>query len=437
VIAGALAAGARAHAERVFLADGRRRWTYGEYEAAVAELAGRLHGQAGARIAVVGGSLDSIVLRLLALDRIGARAYLVPPALDPGVTGELAGALRLHALLDSSGELDVRMPASCDHPAGEVVLFTSGTTGLPKAALHTWHSLAGRVRRRPELQGSSWLLTYHPSAFAGVQVFLHVLLNAPATLVLGEGSPAAVAALASRERVTHVSATPTFFRLLLAGTNPATLANLPLRQITLGGEVVDQTVLDAARKRFPQAQVTHIYASTEMGACFAVHDGAAGFPASYLDNESIGVVVAIVGGELCIRSPRAMQGYLDGAAVQPAPALFPTGDLVEVSGDRVRFRGRRSERLNVGGNKVDPCEVEEAVREVPGVVSVRVSGLPSSVAGQLVRAEVVLETGAEPAAMRGSILAHCRTRLRPFKVPRQLEFVEHLDQTASRKIARA
>jgi acyl-coenzyme A synthetase/AMP-(fatty) acid ligase len=317
-----------------------------------------------------------------------------------------------------------------------VVLFTSGTTGLPKAALHTWESLAGRVRRRPELEGSCWMLTYHPAAFAGVQVFLHALLNTSARLILGEGSPAAMAAVASRASVTHVSATPTFFRLLLATSSPADLGTLSPRQITLGGEVVDQAVLDALRKRFPAAQITHIYASTEMGACFAVHDGRVGFPASYLDNKALGVVLGIVDGELCIRSPRSMQGYLDGSTVQPAAEVFVTGDLVEQCGDRILFRGRRGERLSVGGSKVDPREVEDAVLEVHGVVSVRVSGMPSSVAGQLVRAEVVLETGADPAAMRAAILGHCRARLRSFKVPRQLEFVEYLDQTASGKLAR-
>jgi acyl-coenzyme A synthetase/AMP-(fatty) acid ligase len=316
-----------------------------------------------------------------------------------------------------------------------VVLFSSGTTGTPKAILHTWENLARRVRVSPDLEGMCWLTSHSVPTFAGLQVLLHVLSNG-GTLVTPPQDPGAAAALARQAGVTHVSGTPSFYRLLLARASAADLRALSLQQITLGGEAADQTVLDALKATFPGARVTQIYASTEMGACFAVHDGLAGLPVEYLDSERGGVRLRIVGGELHVGSPGAMLGYLGDGSTRPPGGLFATGDMVEVRGDRVRFVGRRGSGLNVGGRKADPEEIEAVVREVPGVVAARVSGSPSSLLGQLVRAEVVLGAGVDPAAARHRILAHCRESLRPHMVPRRLEFVQELAGTAGGKLLR-
>ena len=81
-------------------------------------------------------------------------------------------------------------------------------------------------------------------------------------------------------------------------------------QITLGGEAVDQDLLDRLHAAFPHARLTHIYASTEMGVCFSVRDGKAGFPADYLSDRSLPCQLRIASdGELEIRSKRAMVGY--------------------------------------------------------------------------------------------------------------------------------
>lgn len=434
MIAAALAARARQEPQREFLAGPGARISYGEAWERAEGLAKALAWAGGARVAVAAPASEEVVLQLLALDRAGARAHLLPPDLQPGARAALEERLAIDATL-GPGEREPGCAVRSEPvPPGEVVLFTSGTTALPKAALHTWRSLAARVRVAPDLEDSRWLLTYALSAFAGVQVLLHVLHNG-ARLTLGDGPPAALAELGARDGVTHVSGTPTFFRFLLATAPADLLDRLPLRQVTLGGEAVDQPVLDALRERFPSARLTHIYASTEMGACFSVHDGRAGFPASYLESEALPAFLRVVDGELWIRSPHGMRGYLEEA--EPLEGgFFRTGDLVELRGDRVHFLGRRSERINVGGSKVYPREVEEVVLEVAGVRAVRVSALPSSLMGQLVAADVVREAEAEAGALRAAILSHCRDRLAPHKVPRRLRFVDRLEGTASGKLAR-
>jgi acyl-CoA synthetase (AMP-forming)/AMP-acid ligase II len=432
VIAGELARQSRSFPHRIFLSSADTRRSYAECDREVTRIAGELEQFRGASYALEGRADEESVLRLLALDRLGVLTYLLPPGID---RSEIAGLVER---CDQGNQADRSLTSTPSDPRSgstDVVLFTSGTTGIPKPVLHSWESLAGRIRRSDTLDGSRWLLTYHLSAFAGLQVVLHALLNA-GQLTYGPGGPAALAELAVRDAVTHISGTPTFFRFLLTTSRPEDLDRLELRQITLGGEAVNQILLDRLRERFPKAQVTHIYASTEAGACFSVHDGREGFPVEFLERDDTPVRLSVVEGELFVQSPHAMRGYLEPEGARRAPGPLATGDLVEIRGDRVYFLGRRSERINVGGNKVHPEEVEMRILEVPGVCAVRVFGAASSLVGQIVSAEVLVEPGTDQEQARQSILAHCRSVLAAYKVPRLLTFVDDLRRTAAGKLVR-
>ncbi len=382
----------------------------------------------GARVGLRASADRDTVLWLLALDALGARAHLIPPTLPEETADALVEQLGLHAVI---GRPPIAAAPTGHSSRPEVVLFTSGTTGTPKAVRHTWESLAARVHRSTALADARWLLAYPLSAFAGLQVFLHALLNG-GSLVLGGSSPA-TASRAMGAGVTHVSATPTFVRLLLMGGNAEALSPV---QLTVGGEAVDQPLLDRITRRFPSARVTHIYASSEMGTCFSVHDGRAGFPVTYLESDELPVWLTVRDGELHIRSPHGMSGYVGRADPRDGTGLYPTGDLVEVTGDRVHFLGRRNERLNVGGQKVHPREVEEVLLTEPRVQAARVSGTSSSVTGQIVRADVIATSYTDLEELRRALLARCRTQLQPHKVPRILKIVDSLEQTDGGKLTR-
>jgi acyl-CoA synthetase (AMP-forming)/AMP-acid ligase II len=392
----------------------------------------------GARVGVRATTGASTVLWLLALDRLDARCHLIAPSTPEPATDALVDRFGLDALLPGTSD-GVPVPTAGagrgrDEGAGaggaEVVIFTSGTTGEPKGVEHTWSSLSARVSRSAELADAQWLLAYSLSAFAGLQVFLHAVLNG-GSLVLGPASPGAW--VSQHPGISHLSATPTYLRLLLIGGGAEGLSP---RQITLGGEPVDQPLLDRVRSQFPTAQVTHIYASSEMGTCFSVHDGRAGFPVSYLEDDRQPVWMTVRDGELHIRSPHAMRGYSGAADPRDDTGLYATGDLVEVVDDRVLFRGRRTELINVGGQKVHPREVEEVLLAEPRVRTARVWGARSSVAGQLVRADVVAVEGTDEAALRQDLLERCREQLAPFKVPRILKVVESLERNDAGKLVR-
>jgi len=448
-------------------------WTYGRLVHEAEHLAGSLAGLGGQRVGVAFSNAAEQMVALAALDRIGATAILFSASTRPDVLAQSCNELQcIQFLSDLSGAPDdlTDQTASlrgCEkmglapgpHPErprrnglpvpvpifsqplspvseSRLVLFTSGTSGPPKPAVHTWKSLASAVRYDERLCGRCWLLSYDPAKFAGLQVILQGLLSGGRLAIPDEPTPEAVGRALIEHRVQFASGTPTFWRMLLHGSRREELARAELVQITLGGEPVGQGVLDALREAFPNTRITHIYASTEMGTCFSVSDGRAGFPRSYVADPSLPCRLSIADdGELLIQSQRAMSGYLTPTA-DPS-GWFATGDFVEVRGDRVMFVGRKSDAINVGGNKVLPFQVEEVIRAVPGVADVRVHGIASSVVGQLVAADVCPVSGADRQSLRGQILVRCRGQLAKHQVPAEIRFCDRLSTTAAGKLSRS
>jgi acyl-CoA synthetase (AMP-forming)/AMP-acid ligase II len=237
--------------------------------------------------------------------------------------------------------------------------------------------------------------------------------------------------------VTHMSATPTLWRRLLMAPG---LDRLALRQVTLGGEIADQGVLDALRARFPDARITHIYASTEAGVGFAVNDRRAGFPLDFLDHPPGGVGVAVRDGLLWLRPPGGRQvRYLGGQPVTvDTDGFVLTGDRIEIADDRALFLGRDSGVVNVGGVKVWPERVERIIAAVPGVGMAAVNAKSSPITGALLIATVVpADPACDRETLKTAIMARCRASLEREAVPARLRFADSLATNAAGKITRA
>jgi acyl-CoA synthetase (AMP-forming)/AMP-acid ligase II len=209
-------------------------------------------------------------------------------------------------------------------------------------------------------------------------------------------------------------------------------------QITLGGEVVDQMILNSLTRHFPDARLVHIYATTEVGRCFSVTDGLQGFPRKFLDAPSAdGVEMRIHDNELFVRSKNAMAGY-DPYSFQKDSShdWMATGDMVNIIDDRVIFTGRKTDIINVGGNKVHPVEVEQVIRSIPGVCNVRVFGKRSSISGQLVACEIVRDNAVTDAELREAVQLVCQAKLAPYQRPRLINMVEQIELSAAQKMIR-
>ncbi len=393
----------------------------------------RLQSDGVHRVLVQSDDPVDILRAMQACEAAGADLWIAHTNVSDTFINEIIDRFGIQLLVGPTDQA-VDRPTAGEAPARRVHMMTSGTTGRPKIAVHTLDSLLSRVRPSAQLpanRAGRWLLTYQPTGFAGIQVTLTAVLT-NGTLVVPEArTPAGFYAAARDHRVTQVSATSTFWRALLMVAEPGALA---LRQITLGGEPVDQSTLDRLRRAFPDARLTHIYASTEAGVVFAVHDGREGFPAEWLDSAVQNVRLRIRDGRLQIKTPSAMRAYTT-ETTQPLTedGWLATADECEIRGDRVYILGRRDSTINVAGSKVYPLAVETFLLSLDGVMEARVFGVPNPVAGTIVGAEVVVAAGLEAREMKKQIMRACHAGLPAYQIPRALKIVDAIQVHASGK----
>ncbi|HWU21280.1 MAG TPA: class I adenylate-forming enzyme family protein [Nocardioides sp.] len=406
------------------------------------ELAAGLRQAGLERFALVTYDVTLIVAVLAASSLTGVEACVYAPDASPEEIRRQAAALDHTVLLTTrddiadalAGELDVRRPDALRATGSPVdvppqrrplLVLTTGTTGLPRGVRHDWARQLSRVPATPQGAGQRWLLVYGPNQFAGLQVLIHVL-GAGATLVAPPvRRPKAVKDDLYDHAVTHISATPTFWRFLLAELRSDGRPMPALRQITLGGEAAPASLLDQLEEAFPDARISHVYAGSEFGSTGSVSDRRNGLPVSLLERDEEGHVgLRVEDGQLFVRSSAAMLGYY-GEDDLPASDWWPTGDLVEIVDGRIEFRGRASDVVNVGGVKVHPLPVEERVAGVPGVRAARVYGRANALVGAVVAVDVVTEPGADEAAVKLAVKAACADLPRPAQ-PRSVRIVDDL-----------
>jgi acyl-CoA synthetase (AMP-forming)/AMP-acid ligase II len=150
-----------------------------------------------------------------------------------------------------------------------------------------------------------------------------------------------------------------------------------------------------------------------------------------------GFETRVVDGMLEIKARSAMLGYLNAPSPFTEDGWLKTGDAVEVEGEWMRILGRRSELINVGGEKVYPAEVESVLQLMPGVEEAVVSGAPHALTGQVVFARVKLSSGESLPEFRRRMHAFCRERLARYKIPQKVELAaEPLHGERSKRLRR-
>ena len=280
---------------------------------------------------------------------------------------------------------------------GDITLYTSGTTGIPKPITKNLMS-EKKTSRGMGKSEDIWLLTYSPSRWAGLSVYLHCVKNKSKLEIPSDLSIESICK--HLDLVTHISMTPSLFKKMILSGLISPKSNIS--QVTFGGEYATQKTLDEARYFFPQARISHIYATTELGDVCGSSDGLEGYKSLPGDIDE--------NGELVING-------------------IKTGDIWEKTNNRYYFKSRLSEMISVGGAKVFPIQIEDIIKNLAGIQDVKVYGLHSSLLGQIVCADIVTKRTSL------DLTKELRLLLPKYAIPK-INIVEEIELTKAGKKSR-
>ena len=403
------------------------------------------------------------------LDRLRPRLVIAESSLDwpaggPVVGGPLRGTDDFEMVIPTG---DTPRQVSGDTA---LILHTSGTTAQPKSVALSAGNLVGAMESVLRLvrkgggkekvgRGAPNLVAFPQAHLAGVFSTLLGVYNDRELVLMRRFEVNPFLDLVARHRVPSVILNPTMVYMLCDAPGSAEAALASLRFVRSGSSRLSPTLATRFYERFG-VPVLNCYGQTEtagevigwtvpdlpraaekLGSVGRPHHGVS---LRFVDEHLADVASGEV-GELCVKAPFIMDGYLDAA--EPAAdflegGFLRTGDLGRIDADGfVWLVGRRREVISCGGYKILPEEVEEALRSHPAVGDVMVAGVPDERLGEKPCAFVVART--DPASDGGvAVLAaaladHARGRLARYKLPRDIRFVDALPRNATGKVLRA
>lgn len=291
-----------------------------------------------------------------------------------------------------------------------VGIYSSGTTGTPKLINQTIDRLMKSVRISDEYHNSRWGFTYNPSHSAGIQVFLQVICNQATLFDLYKRNRDDIIATVNKEKIMYLSATPTFYRMLA----PYNFIFTSLCSLTFNGEKSTGELINNLKAVCPNAKVRNIYGSTESGPLMSSETTVFTVPQRLINYIKIVEKELLISGDLISDSV----GHSD---------WYQTGDLVRVVDDSpltIEFVTRKTRILNVGGQNVNPQEVEEILISHSKIKDARVFGRQNKLIGNLVAAEIQKMNHSD--IKEKEIIDWCKSNLAAYKVPRMIKFVDQV-----------
>ncbi len=338
-----------------------------------------------------------------------------------------ASLSRLDASPDQKLLLELRKSG---HPG--LVLFSSGSTGKSKAAVHDFVPLLKKFTvQRHSLRTIAFLMFDH---IGGINTLLYTLSNGGCLVTVQKRTPDEVCATIAQHDVQILPTSPTFLNLLLLSEAYERHDLSSLECISYGTEVMPESTLKRIHSLFPGVRILQTYGSSEVGI---MRSKSRSSDSLWVKVGGEGFQTRIVDGMFEIKAESAMLGYLNAPSPFTADGWIKTGDVVERDGDYVRFLGRRSEIINVGGEKVYPAEVENTLLVMEGVEDVSVDAEPNAITGQAVRAHVKLSNGESVAEFRKRMRKFCKDKLSRFKIPQKVVLVKedlHGDRFKKKKV---
>ncbi len=341
-----------------------------------------------------------------------------------------------------------------------VLLFTSGTTGEPKAAVLRHRHLASYVISTVEFmhadEDEAALVSVPPYHIAGIAATLTAVYAGRRNVYLATFTPEAWVETAATEKITHAMLVPTMLARVLPLLEAGGETLPHLRALSYGGGRMPQSVIERAMRLLPNVDFANGYGLTETSSTIAVllpedhraaiasddpnvrrRLGSVGRPLPSVEIEIRGPDGARLGpgvsGEVHVRGEQIAGEYLHKTVLQD-DGWFATNDSGWMDGDGYLFvEGRLDDVIVRGGENISPGEIEDVLRLHPNVADVAVLGLPDDQWGERVAAVIVAQHDAPSAA---ALADWVKTRLRSTKTPETWEFRAALPYNDTGKLLR-
>lgn len=301
----------------------------------------------------------------------------------------------------------------------EISIFTSGTTGVPKKVNHSIKSLNRLIKIEEKFQSKVWALAYNPTHIAGLQVIFQAFLNKNPLINIFNENLENIDALLNTYKVTHISSTPTFYRMIVVSKKKCS----SIERCTSGGEKLDNNLSNKLKEKFPNSKINNIYASTEFGSLL-VSDGE-----TFKIPDQLNEYIKIVNHQLLVHKT------LLASNINFEGEWYETGDFIKYVDDcenYFKISSRQSETINIGGYNVDSTEVENEILKLDGIQKARLYGRENSITGKILCAEIVANINIDESEIRNKL----SQKLQNFKVPRIFKQVSDLSLTRTGKIKR-
>lgn len=456
----------RSHAARLAVDDGRESLTYAmlsERAQAVADQLTAAGAEPDEPVVVVVCNRGADFVAFLGIWRAGCVAVPSHQSAPPAVLDALIERAGARFVLDGGRMRNTGRaapPARAVLRGAAFVIFTSGSTGLPKGAVVSHRALCGKLLANdsylhfgPE---SRTLLALQITFSFGIWVSLLTLARGGSLVAMEKFDAGQALGLIAEHSIERAAFVPTMLRAILAFTErePGGAAQVgegsSLRLLMTGGESLGAPLGARVRALFSTATLIDIYGLTETatsdfvlrGEDLDTWAGSIGRPAPGVEFR----IMAEAGrearegesGELQIRTPYAMNGYLDADELTRAAfadGYFRTGDLARLRGDNVvELVGRAKEIISRGGNKVAPLEVEQVLLAHPGVAEALVCGVPDARLGERIHALIVARPGSVPSGDQLRLWAS--ERMEKYKLPEVWHFGTELPLGRTGKVDR-
>ena len=416
--------------------EGQRGWLYNDLQKYVKRLIKTLSPCGNQSvIAIRANQTIEGIAALLAIHQLNLIALPLGPGLSSNDCSKSmkVAAADYHLSFDRSvAKLNKHEP--CKRPTlykklsgSGLVLLSSGTSGSPKAMLHSLKALLDRYKEIPSRTERSLqlLLLDHIGGFDSA----FRSLFAGSTLIIPDQlSPEAVGRAIEAHKVTVLPASPTFLNLLLLNGIPHRYDCSCLKIIAYGAEPMPSTLLKRLTNLFPQAKLQQKFGTSETGA---IQIRSASSDSLFFSIQDMDTKWKIINNELWLKAPSRIIGYLNAESSSLGEnGWYQTGDLVSTNDKgQLQIIGRKSALINIGGQKVHPAEIEAIIEQVAEVDACRVYAKAGAITGSVIACEITTQSADDLRTWKRRIRKHCRLHLTNWKIPSHLELTTSISVT--------